>query len=469
MTAAASPSRRLGASQPQALTRQVLTRIVAAAVALLVVGSVKAERLTPEIANWTGPGSAPVYFIAARQLPIVDIRLVFDAGSARDGDTPGAAQLVTRALDQGTEQTDADTIARRLEDAGARLSTSVHRDRAEIHLRSLSEPQALEEGVATLEEILAGPAFRDSDVDRIRGQMEQDLRAERQSASAMAQRALYQAMYGNHPYASPPSGTQEGLAALDPERARAFYERHYVAANAGAAIVGDLEQEDAEAIVERLLGALETGEPAPDLPAAPEEPAEREIRLQIPSSQTALVMGLPAVARGEEATEYPLRVVNQAFGGGGLVSRLHQAMREDRGLSYSTSSRLNVLPARGPWLIQSTVRADRAEEALEVLQDEVQRLVDEGLPDEEIEAAIRHLTGAFPLSLASNNALSAQLAVLVAHGLPTDHLDQYIPRMEAVDGPAIREALADRLRPERMVTVIAGPDVDEPDHEVEAE
>ena len=448
---------------------RLLDRLRAAAVAATTLLAVpaQADPFGPEVQRWDGREGAAIYFIEARELPMVDVRVILDAGSARDRGTPGLAGLTARTLDQGAGDLDAGELARRLEDVGARLNTSAGRHQAEVHLRSLSESAALDASTELLEQVLGAPSFDDAAVERERRRMQQALRAERQSASRIALRSLYAAMYGDHPYATPPSGTEAGLESLDAARVAAFHAEHYVAANASVAIVGDLDREEAEALAARLLGAMEAGEPAPSLPAPPSEPKETEVRIDFPASQTALMMGLPAIARGEEELEYPLRVANHVLGGGGLVSRLYQSMREERGLSYASSSSLNIMPLRGPWLIRSTVEAGRGEEALEVLRGEIERLARDGLDSEEIDAAVRHLTGAFPLSVANNSALAGQLSVLAANRLPADHLARYIPRMEAVDEQAIRRALDERLDLARMVTVLVGPDVEDADVEMD--
>ncbi len=443
------------------------------AAGLLLLGAAApgdaADTAAPEITRWEVDGGADAYFAERPSLPIVDIQLVLDAGSARDGEHPGLAELVARTLDAGTAELGADELARRLEDTGARLSTAVERDHARVHLRSLARPAGLDEAVALLERLLEAPAFRGEAVRREREGQLQEIRAERQSAAAIAERALFRSMYGDHPYASPPLGTDAAVADLGPEQVAAFYERYYVAANASVAIVGDLEPERARALAERLTGALAPGEPAADLPPAPERPARREVRIDFPAAQTALYMGQPAIARGETALEYPLRVADQALGGAGMVSRLFRTMREERGLSYSTGSQFRVLRARGPWVVHSQVEAEHAAEARRVLRDEIERLDAEGLDAEGVDKAVRQLTGAFPLALASNAALSRELATMAAYGLPGDHLARYTPRMEAVEPADVRKALDARLDPERMATVVVGPDVERSSEDDEEE
>jgi zinc protease len=104
----------------------------------------------PNIQTWTSTNGARVYYVPTEGLPLVDIRVVFDAGSARDGSQFGLATLTSGLLDTGAGQWDADTIAQRLEGVGARLSTGVSRDTAWLSLRSLTTPKLLEPALETL-------------------------------------------------------------------------------------------------------------------------------------------------------------------------------------------------------------------------------------------------------------------------------------------------------------------------------
>ena len=70
---------------------------------------------------------------------MVDMRVVFDAGSARDAGQPGVASLTNALLDQGAAGLDAGAIARGFEQQGAKLSGGVDRDMAWLSLRSLSD------------------------------------------------------------------------------------------------------------------------------------------------------------------------------------------------------------------------------------------------------------------------------------------------------------------------------------------
>ncbi|MCG8533949.1 MAG: hypothetical protein MI808_02505, partial [Pseudomonadales bacterium] len=88
----------------------------------------KAHRI--HIESWKTPNGAKVLFVKANEIPMLDVRVVFDAGGARDDKLPGLANLTSAMLTEGAGIADVDTIARHFEGLGASLNTSSYRDMA---------------------------------------------------------------------------------------------------------------------------------------------------------------------------------------------------------------------------------------------------------------------------------------------------------------------------------------------------
>ena len=95
----------------------------------------------PKIEHWTTPEGLRVYFVAAPTLPMLDLRLVLDAGNARDGDRPGMASFTNGILDQGAEELNADQIAEAFESVGAIASNGTSLDMAWLALRTITLPE----------------------------------------------------------------------------------------------------------------------------------------------------------------------------------------------------------------------------------------------------------------------------------------------------------------------------------------
>ena len=407
------------------------------------------------IEHWTTANGARVYYVHAPELPMVDVRLVFDAGSARDGKQPGVGLLTNALLQQGAGEHDADAIAEGMEGLGAQLGSGAARDMAWLTLRSLNDPDLLDPALDLFAEVLTRPRFAPADVERERQRLLVSLQHQEQRPGDLADRAFYRSLYGEHPYASPEAGTPEGVRALRAEDLRAFYERHYVARNAVIAVVGDLDRAGAERLVERLVAGLDAGAPAPALPPVAELVAPVTERIRVSASQSHVLLGVPGMSR-TDPDYFTLFVGNHVLGGAGLVSRISDEVREKRGLSYSAYSYFLPMGERGPFQLGLQTRNEQADEALQVLRDTLVGFREEGPSEEELVAAKRNITGGFPLRIDSNRKIVEYIAMIGFYGLPMDYLDRFNARVEAVTVEQIREAFQRRVDPERMVTVVVG-------------
>ncbi len=409
-----------------------------------------------DIQEWATDNGARVLFVERHELPIVDLRVAFDAGSARDAGTPGLARMVSNLLLEGTTERDAGEIARSFERHGARVSSGSSRDVAEVSLRSLSDPARLDPAISSLAEVLQGASFPADALERVRQQMLLGLQQAQSSPSDLAERAFTRGIYGDHPYASPPAGTLESVQGLSREAVMAFHAAHYTAANAVISIVGDLDRAAAEQMANALAGALPAGESLEPLPEVELPQTPQIVRIPFEAGQTHVVVGQPAVRRGDEAY-YPLYLGNHILGGGGLTSILAERMREERGLSYSSSSRVTTGARRGRFQMATQVRNDALGEALEVLRGSLQELRDDGPSAERLDGSKRNITGSFPLQLDSNQDLLGYVSSIGFHDLPHDYLQRFVDRVETLDAGDVQSALQTHIHPDRLVTVLVGP------------
>ena len=419
---------------------------------LLAAGIVQAM---PAIQHWTTENGAQVYFVPSPELPIMDVRVVFAAGSARDAGLPGLAGLTNGLLDKGAAGLSADAIADRLEGLGAQLGSGSLRDMAWVSLRSLSDSAHFDPAVELMAAVLTKPDFNQRDIDRERERTLVALRHSEQQPDDIAEYHFYADIYGKHPYASRPIGTEASLKRIARADIKDFYARYYVAANATIAIVGDIDRPGAERLARRVSAGLPAGQPVAPLPAvAPLEKASEE-RIFHPSTQTHVLMGAPGIDRNDPDF-FPLYVGNHILGGSGLVSLLYEEVREKRGLSYSVSSAFIPMQKKGPFMLGLQTRNDQLDEALGVLRKTLQRFHDEGPTKEELVAAKKNITGGFALRIDSNSKIIQYLAVIGFYGLPLDYLETFNDKVMAVTPGQIRDAFQRRVHPHVMATVIVG-------------
>lgn len=420
----------------------------------LVVFSVTAQA-AQTIQHWETSNGARVYFIETPDLPMADVRVVFDAGSARDGDKGGLALMTHGLLDEGAGELNADQIAERLEGVGARIGASADRDQVALSLRSLTDPVLLNPALEVFTKVIVEPSFP---VDAMARELKQaliGLRNKKQSPSEIADDLFQQALYGSHPYGQPSEGTEMTLPKLTRDDLVAFHQKHYVGKNAVVAIVGAVDKDQAAAIAEQVVGRLPAGEEPPALPEVAALTEAKQIVQSHPSTQTHILMGQPGVKRADP-DYFALYVGNHILGGGGLVSRISDEIREKRGLSYSAYSYLVPMRQPGPYVLGLQTRNDATEEALKVLGDTLKQFVALGPTDAELTAAKQNITGGFPLRLAGNAKLVEYIAMVGFYRLSLNSMEIFPKRVNAVTREQVIDAFKRRVKPDAMATVIVG-------------
>lgn len=421
--------------------------------ALLAVATAAAHAALP-IEHWTTSTGARVYFVRADTIPMLDVRIDFDAGARLDppGKT-GLASLTAAMLSRGIEGADEAQIAERFARLGARRGAAASDDRANVSLRTLIGEGRDERAIELLAAIVSRPVFPESVLVRERQRVIQAIREAETKPETIAQRNFDAALYGAHPYAA--HATPETVAAISRDDLVAFHRAHYGARDAVVSMIGAIDRARAEQIAERLVRDLPAGGEARNLPEVrPLERAE-ERRIEHPATQSHILIGQPAVARGDP-DYFPLLVGNYVLGGGGFVSRLYEEVREKRGLAYSVYSYFSPKLQPGPFTIGLQTAKEQTDVALGVVRDTLGRFLVEGPTEEELAAAKANLVGGFALRIDSNAKILDHLALIGFYRLPLDYLDRWTERVEAVTLERVRDAFARVLDAQRMVTIVVG-------------
>ena len=407
------------------------------------------------IQHWQTPQGARVIFVESHEIPMLDVAVDFPAGSSYDPtDKAGLAHLTHGLLDQGAGELTDTNIAHRMADVGAVLGGRFERDRAGITLRTLSSAREREVALDVMARVIQAPSFSKGVVAREKKRVLAALREMEAQPSDVAEKAIYRAMYGTHPYAHPEPGDITSVAPLTAQDLRAFHRKHYTASNAVVAVMGDITRSEAEALALRLTAKLPKGYPAAPLPQ-PEPTPVSDTRIVYPSAQSHVLVGGIGVARSDPDF-FALYVGNYALGGGGFDSRLLKEIRDKRGYAYSAYSYFLPMAVPGPFLVGLQTKNAQTEDALKVARETLREFVTEGPNEAELTQAKSNLTGGFPLRIDSNKKIIEYLSLIGFYKLPMDYLDTWVDKVNAVDVTAVKQAFARRVQLEQMATVVVG-------------
>ena len=407
------------------------------------------------VQHWKTENGLSVWFVPTSQLPMLDVRLVFNAGAARDQDQSGLAMLTSNLVFEGTDTQNATTIARKFESLGAEYGTECARDMSMIELRTLTDAQYLNPVLNELVEVLAHANFPVDAFNRIRNQQLTGLKEELQSPSAIASRMFWTRLYENQPYGAMPQGTTETLLKIKPENVRAFYARYFTPANAVLALVGNLSRQQADDFARQVAHALHAGKAAPPLPQPVSINKPVVFDKEFSSEQTHILMGGLAISKSDPRF-YALMIGNEILGGSGFSSMLTRAVRVEHGYSYSVGSSFVPMQQNGPFVISMQTRNDQAQQARDLAEKVVNDFIQKGPTQVQIDDAKAQLLGSYPLGLASNSAILGNLAVMGFYHLPEDYLINYPKNINKVTLDEVRTVDRQLMDPMHWLTIMVG-------------
>ncbi len=423
------------------------------------IGLQQAWAILP-ISHWTTTTGAKVYFVANPGLPMLDVAVDFPAGSVYDqASKAGVAGLTQGLLRLGADGLSEDQIAQQFADVGAQLGGRIDDDRAGLSLRMLSEPRLRTVALTLMSRLLRAPDYPELVVAREKARLIDALKESALKPDTQVGKLFSQLVYGSHPYAI--QSDAASVARITRADLRAFHQQHFVAERAIVAIMGDVTRAEAERIAEQLTQGLPRATaPALTLPVV--ERLNRGVTRIVahPALQSHILIGGPGIARADP-DYFSLFVGNHILGGGGFVSRITEAVRQQRGLAYSAYSYFAPQRWGGMFVIGMQTRRDQANEALSVTRQVLAEYVAQGPTAAELEAAKQNIVGGFPLRIDSNRKIIEYLSAIGFYQLPLTYLDDFVMRVEQVSAADIRAAFARRVDPAKMVTVVVGADRDE--------
>lgn len=372
-------------------------------------------------------------------------------------DQAGLASLVASMLSRGSRGYSFDAFNAAVENVGGNLTFGADTHSTNFGVVCLAEDFA--PLVDVLADALRRPLFPARHVEQVSQQRLVELQERDEDTGSVANLCFYEALFGrDHPYGRSVSGYVETVARLQKADLQAFYKTHFTPDQGVIVVTGAV---DTGAVLDLLAARLGDwcGAPADRVGLAP--PAvlgSAPGRIVAPLAgkvQADIVLGAPAVARSHPDF-YALRVANCILGQFGMMGRLGARVREEQGLAYYAYSSLAADAVGGVWTAAAGVNPANVEAAIDSIVAEFARIAAEGVSDEELADSQAYLTGVLPLTLETNEGVAATLLSMEWYDLGLDYLLRYKDLIYGVTREDVQRVCAEYLRPERLLTVVAG-------------
>lgn len=385
----------------------------------------------------------------------VSVNVFVGVGSrGEDRRTNGVSHYMEHMLFKGTERrSDAIQIAEAIEGAGGVLNAYTSK---ELTCYWNQVPfDRLRLALDVLADMFRHSKLEQAEIDRERTVVQQEIRRSHDQPGAWASELLSRATFGDQPIGWPIAGTLETVGDMQREDFVQHVATHYVPSNTVVSIAGNTTHDEVLALSQELFGDLA------DRPARPPSAArvafddERVVVETRDIAQCNMGIALHALPR-MDPDRYPLQVLNTVLGRG-MSSRLFKEVRERRGLAYSVGSGAARYSDAGVMSVSAGVTLEHLEEATSVIRDELFKLTNELVSEEEITKARDFSIGNFRLGLESTMALAQRTGEALLMTGEIEPIEDVVGAIAAVT-PADVQRVAQRLfRPGGFAMAVVGP------------
>ncbi|MEW6152960.1 MAG: pitrilysin family protein [Actinomycetota bacterium] len=379
-----------------------------------------------------------------------------DAGS-RDEDpvVAGASHFLEHLLFKGTETRSAHEIAQAVEAVGGEMNAFTTKEYTAFYVRLLDEDLTL--ALDILSDIIWSPSFRPEEIDAERQVILEEINMHEDEPSDLVHELCQAALYPGHPLGREVLGERDTITAMARDQIRGYWAAHYRPASIVVAAAGNVDHDDLVAAVDKRFAGPEGAGPARTATVpGPPVPVTVDRRA---TEQAHLVVGMRAGARDDD-DRYALAVLNQVLGGG-MSSRLFQEVREKRGLAYSVYSYRGAYLETGLLAIYAGTSPARAKTVLELVNEQLDRLLQEDISERELEVARGHVKGSVVLSLEESSSRMSRIGrARLVHG-DVMTMEEMVERTEAVTPADVRRVIENVIGGPRALAVVGPFDEDE--------
>ena len=397
-----------------------------------------------------------VYLASIDRGPLVSLHLACPGGAWHDSPREaGRATLAAELMDEGTDDLTAMEIAARVDSLGGFLSSQADWNASWLSISLLS--RHLAPGLDLLAQLVERATFPEAEVERLRLQRLANLKTRTSLPSSLAADALARIVYPGTTYEQPAMGTPESMKSLTRRELFDFYRQHVKPHRSVLILTGDLDPTATGSLIERVFGGWSGGEPPSARPI--EVHAQEQTTVHIvdrpDAAQTTLRVGHASIPRTHP--DYgALQVLNSLLGGK-FTSRINLNLREKLGITYGASSSFSSRLGPGPFQVAADVETDGVGIGTQEIIQELHRLQDELVDEEELRDTKTYLLGVFPYSLQRIDGLANRLADLGVASLPDDYFDQQLEIVRKIEPEDIRALARQHLHPTRLAIVAVGP------------
>ena len=419
-----------------------------------------AELDFPAITHTQLSNGIPVEYVQRTAVPVTQLALSFNAGTAADSPQQrGLAAMTMDLLDEGTSKLSSQGVAEQEERLGADVGTSNAGDRSYVTLNALSANLA--PSLDLMSDVVKDAAFRPGDIDRIRALRLTSIAQMQKDPTQVANRVLPDVLYGpDHPYGGPGGGDPKAIGSFTRADLIGFEQRWLRPDNVKIFIVSDRPLAEVQPLVEERFGkwaAPAVAKGVKNFPALPARPASPKILLvNRPGAPQSSILGAELLPLDPKGDIVPFDTANDVLGGT-FLSRLNLDLREEKGWSYGVDGDASVLEHAVPYHISAPVQADKTADAIAELNKQISEfLTIKGVTQEELVRTIANSVNRLPGQFETSGAVMSALMNMDVLQRPDNYYETLAGRYRAQSTYSLDQAARSAIDPKGFIWIVVG-------------
>ncbi len=365
-------------------------------------------------------------------------------------DQAGLSHFMEHMMFKGTSSMSATDISSRFDSMGAEFNAFTGREYTCFYARFISSK--LSEALSTLSDMIIDSQFFPESIETERQVVLEEIARSLDDPDDAAYELFAQSINGNHPVGKPVLGNPDLVASYTHDTCKAFHSQFYHGGNITVSAAGDVDHETLVALCEKLFSCMNPGSRNQRVLTVPDyQPGI--FAKQMDTEQAHIYMGIPWIPANHE-DRYTAGILNHLLGGS-MSSRLFNEVREKRGLVYSIYSMSSACLGAGTWCVYAGTRHENIHEVISLVKDELQKILCEGVSDEEVARSASSICGSLVLGQETTTSHMSLLGKRECLGLNQVSLQDSLASYQQVSASDVEKFAKQYLEAEMTTAIVS--------------
>ena len=370
---------------------------------------------------------------------VVAVQIWVKVGSWHEtNNIAGITHFIEHLIFKGTEKIKANEMPARIEAMGGSVNAFTSYDNTVYHI--VVPAKAFKEGFELLADAVKNPVFPEEEIKKEKHVVLEEIKMGEDDPQRKLFKELFSLSYNDTPYGRPIIGYNETVKNIDRQDIIAYFRTHYTPDNMVVVITGDFNKEEAKSLIKKYLSLPKEKHEIKTLnneAKKPERGKEKVIERDIKESYLAISYRVPPITHDD----IPILDVLATILGDGDSSRLNEYLKYRKGIVTGISAELFAPRYDGIFIIYSTFKGNDYSLILNEIDNELMRLIKDGINEWELIKAKNIITSSYIYSRETVQGRAMQIGKYLTLTGDMDFVGQYLKKIQSVGKDDINRVL----------------------------